>query len=56
MRNVNLWLIAGIVVCGGWFAWLVLSPNRYQSLCQVDYWIGGKAELDSCREMRGQLE
>jgi len=56
MRNVNLWLGVGIIICAGWFVWLVISPNRYQSLCQVHYWLATPAELDACRDMKSELE
>lgn len=49
-------LAAGIVICAGWFIWQILVANRYQTLCQVHYWLATPAQLDFCKDMQHNLQ
>lgn len=48
-------LAAGIVICAGWFLWLIFVSNRYQTLCQVHYWLATPRELESCQDLQQGL-
>jgi hypothetical protein len=48
-------LAAGIVICAGWFIWQIFVANRYQTLCQVHFWLATPAQIDSCKDMQQGL-
>jgi len=56
MKSTNAWLALGILVCAGYFAWLIFFSNRYQTLCQVHYWEATPSQVAACDDMKSELE
>lgn len=56
MEKMKPALAAGIVIFAGWFIWQIFVGNRYQTLCQVHFWLATPSQLNSCKDMQHGLE
>jgi len=56
MKLSKTWIALGIAAFAGYFAWLVLVNNRYQTLCQVHYLEATPAQIESCNEIKRELD
>ncbi|MGA8172421.1 MAG: hypothetical protein WB816_16535 [Methylocystis sp.] len=56
MDKVNKWALAAVVILVGYYLWNFFVNSRYQALCNVNYWAATEAQVDSCKDVRTQLD
>ncbi|MBI1868309.1 MAG: hypothetical protein HYS06_08455 [Methylocystis sp.] len=49
-------LIVLLIVILGYNVWALFGSARYVSLCDVSYWSATPKEMQSCNEMKSELD
>jgi len=55
-RSVNLWLAAVIGLFACYYVWSFFVSSRYQALCNLTYWFATSAQIESCKEIKTELD
>jgi len=55
LNSFSKWLIAAMVVLGGFYIWSLFVSDRYQALCQLPYWSSTSSQIGSCDEIKIEL-
>ncbi|QGM45633.1 hypothetical protein [Methylocystis heyeri] len=55
-RSVNLWLAALIGLFCCYYLWSFFVSSRYQALCNMTYWFATPAQVESCKEIKSELD
>jgi hypothetical protein len=53
---LNRLLLAAALLLGGYYVWSFFVSSRYQALCGGSYWQLSPAQIESCKDLKSQLD
>jgi hypothetical protein len=59
IRRLNIMVrIAAVaaLLLGGYYVWSFFVSSRYQALCGKSYWELTPAQIESCKELKSELD
>jgi hypothetical protein len=56
MRKTNALLFLLCCAFIGYYIWSFFVSSRYQALCNITYWFATQAQIESCKEIKTELD
>jgi hypothetical protein len=56
MKTLTRVLAVVALLLGGYFIWSLFVSSRYQALCGKSYWLLTPAQIESCKELKTELD